>query len=174
MLCNNDQHIRAFPGYEGLFACFDEKEIHTVHQTSHSPYTRNSGKCRTYIYFDKLLCHRTLAVTEQSGNLPEYICHTNERNGNREVNMLKQQQCVGAGKKKNATNRIGPNNQVTQEITQVVPRATLSATEPSTTRPSATQSIQDSKQPFSVCHKIGLIKKCYGCLKKFSKQMDKH
>ena len=186
-LLGQENSMSQFPGQADFYACFSGREVHTVHKNGKNSFTCDSGKCKTYIYFDKLFCHHTLAVAEKYGALADYICHINSRNSTRSVNVLIHEQCVGAGKKKSAPhNRKGPNNTISREITEVTalpltPQSPDPGSPPTNPTPS-TSGTQDenmplitarpSKQPFSVCLKVGLIARCYGCNSKFSKKMD--
>ncbi len=76
-----------------------------------------------YIFFDKLFCHHTLAVADKEGKLVDYLSCINSKPQCRSLNKLLHNQCIGAGKKKGACNRKGPNNTLAVPITTSVPLA---------------------------------------------------
>ena len=136
--------------------CLCDEEYHKV--VKKETFSCDSN-CRSYVFYQRLLCEHTLAVAEEKGVLADFITKINTRRQSSNVSLVNSflhRQCVtSASGKKKGPQRRGANNVVGQNVEKSVKSPVI------------------THQPVTVARKIGLIAKCYGCKEVFRDAMNK-
>ena len=149
------QSVVDFPSTSNQMICFDGEEHYRITQKD-SMFICDK-QCRWFALHDRLFCQHTLAVAEQKGQLPDYVCKINAKKRSSSVDLVNKvlnQQVGDSGQKgTRVQNRRGANNTLSTGISNVIPQ-------------------QRPAQPFTVSRKVGVIRKCYGCKQEFSKAMN--
>jgi hypothetical protein len=165
--------VASFPTKKDAAVVFCGQEAFTVVKNKGPTclFKCETRSCKSWGFFDKLLCEHTLATAEHFELLPEYITCINESKRATSVNLINEllnDACAGTGEKKRANKRKGKNNSLGSEVTDVVPLPPLLASDDLSTRSvephtADTRKVPATKQPFSIHLKVGIIKRCYGC-----------
>ncbi|XP_071490395.1 uncharacterized protein [Diadema antillarum] len=143
------------PNNPQITVCFSEISNFTVTQKGEMAKFVCEEKCKSFSFHERLFCEHCLAVAEHRGVLADFLVTINAKKRASTVSLVNkalQQQCRGSGKKQ-ATKRRGANNTTACEVKNVV-------------------RMPQTHQPFTVARKVGLISRCYGCMQKFSEQMN--
>ena len=155
LILQTPENIVSAPNNPKITVCFSETSNLTVTQKGDMAKFVCEEKCKSFSFHERLFCEHCLAVAEHRGVLAEFLVTINARKRASTISLVNkalQKQCVGSGKKQ-ATKRRGANNAVGCEVKNVV-------------------RMPQTHPPFTVARKIGLISRCYGCMQKFSEQMN--
>ena len=154
-ILGSSKNMVEFPTDANSTICFSGTTHFTIKKIRGNGFICES-QCRSYVFFEHLLCEHTLAVAEWKGHLADFLVAINSKvrksSTGRVLNKDLDRECSQNGNKK-ATKRKRANNTIGCKSTKVVPAPF-------------------SPQPFTVARKVELISRCYGCKRDFDDDMN--